>query len=169
MKLIKKFNDTLSICESAIIVVLVLFMIVLSFSQVAMRNLFSSGLTWADICLRHIVLWVGFIGASLATQQGRHITVDVITKFLSPTWKAAADVLTSSASFAFGIVFIVASFDFVKSEYEGHSIAFLGVPFWVIQLIIPIGFGLISLRFFIKVVEDIQYLVGHLKGTGPSS
>ena len=164
MTLIKKLNDYLSSIESAIIVVLVLFMIVLSFSQVAMRNLFSSGITWADICLRHIVLWVGFIGASLATQQGRHITIDVITKFLSPTWKAAADVLTSLVSFAFGIVFIFSSIDFVKSEYEAQSIAFLGIPFWVIQLIIPIGFGLISLRFFIKVVEDLTYLIGHLKG-----
>ncbi len=165
MKLIKKFNDYLSVGENSIIFVMVLFMIVLSFSQVMMRNLFSSGLPWADICLRHMVLWVGFIGASLATQHGRHITVDVITKFLSPTWKAAADVLTSSASFGLGIVFVFASIAFVKSEFEAHDIAFLGIPFWVIQLIIPVGFGLISLRFFIKVVEDFTVLISHSKET----
>ncbi len=165
MELIKKFNDYLSWIENAIIFVLVLFMTVLSFSQIVMRDLFSTGLIWADVCLRHIVLWVGFIGASLATQQGRHITVDVITKFLSPTWKAAADVLTSSTSFAFGIVFIISSIGFVQSEYQAHDIAFLGIPFWVIQLVIPVGFGLISLRFFIKVVEDITYLIAHVRGS----
>ncbi len=165
MKLIKKFNSILSAVENSIIFVLVLFMIVLSFSQVVIRAIFCGVVTWADICLWHIVFWVGFIGASLATQQGRHITVDVITKFFSPTWKAAADVLTSSVSFAFGIVFIVSSIDFVKSEYQAHDIAFLGIPFWVIQLIIPIGFGLISLRFFIKAAEDVSYLLSHFKGS----
>ncbi|HBQ21515.1 MAG: hypothetical protein A2Z91_02070 [Deltaproteobacteria bacterium GWA2_38_16] len=155
MKFLKSLNDTIARLETFLLVGFVLIMIGLSFSQVIMRNFFSGGFTWADVCLRNMVLWVGFIGASLATQQNRHITIDALTKFLSPFWKRISEVLTSLFSFGMGIVFMMASYGFVKSEYEAQGMAFLGIPFWVIQLIIPIGFGFISFRFLIKAIEDI--------------
>ena len=136
-------------------------MILLSFSQVLLRTFFHGGFTWADAMLRNMVLWVGFIGASLATKNDRHIEIDALTKFLSQKWKAAADVLTSTVSFLIGLVFIYASYHFVNMEYQSGTKTFLEVPFWVVQMIIPVGFGFISLRFLIKVIEDISYLKSH--------
>lgn len=162
MKYLKSISDTISRFETLLLILMVLFMITLSFLQVVLRNFFDTGFTWADSCLRNIVLWVGFIGASLATRENRHITIDALTRFLSPTWKAIVEVLTSFVSFILGLVFVLASFNFVRSEYGGQAIAFLGIPFWVVQLIIPVGFGFITLRFFLKMIEDIAFLTSHL-------
>ncbi len=156
MKGIRSFSEIISRIENILLVVFVLFMIGLSFVQVVLRNFFSSGFDWGDICLRHIVLWVGFIGASLATRDNRHITVDALTNFLSPRLKLIAEALTSSVSVGIGCVFIWASLSFVRSEYESESLAFLGIPFWMVEIIIPVGFGLIVLRFFLKVIEDFS-------------
>ncbi len=166
MKWIRTFSDTISHLENFLLVTFMLFMIGLSFAQVVLRNVFSSGFNWADICLRNIVLWVGFMGASLATQQNRHITIDALTKFLSPRLQIVAEVLTSIVSTAIGGIFIWASVSFVLSEHEAESLAFLGIPFWVVELIIPIGFGLITLRFFLKALENISKL---FSGLNPSS
>ena len=140
------------------LVLFVVAMIFLSFAQVVLRNFFDWGISWGDIGLRNMVLWVGFIGASLATKENRHITIDALTKFLSPSLKALSDVLTSFVSFLVGLIFVWASFHFVAVEKEAGGIAFLNVPFWTLEMIIPIGFSLISFRFLIKVIEDIAYL-----------
>lgn len=155
---IKKLSHLISRAETSLLIVMVLFMISLSFLQVILRNFFDTGLDWAEVCLRNIVLWVGFIGASLATQEGRHVNIDALTRFLSPKGKAFVEVITSFVSLAIGIVLIWASLKFVLAEYDGQGIAFLGIPFWVVQLIIPLGFGIISLRFFLKMIEDIEAL-----------
>ena len=161
MKWVRSFSDIISRLENLLLVVFVLFMIGLSFAQVVLRNFFSSGFDWGDICLRNVVLWVGFMGASLATRDNRHITVDALTNFLSPRLKLIAEFVTSSVSVGIGSVFIWASFSFVRSEYEAESLAFLGIPFWIVQIIIPVGFGLITLRFFLKAFEDFSKILSH--------
>jgi TRAP-type C4-dicarboxylate transport system permease small subunit len=165
MKWTKALNDRISRIESVLLVAIVLFMITLSFLQVVLRNFFSGGITWADVCLRNLVLWVGFIGASLATKENRHITVDVVTKFVSPLFREIADLLASAVSVIIGFIFIYASARFVISEYEAETIAFLGIPFWVVQTIIPFGFSMITFRFVLKVIEDIEDLRIQLKGS----
>ncbi len=164
MKWTRVLNDRISRIESVLLVAIVLFMIVLSFLQVVLRNFFSGGITWADVCLRNLVLWVGFIGASLATKENRHITVDVVTKFVSPLFREMADLLASAVSVIIGCVFVYASVRFVISEYEAQTIAFLRIPFWVVQMIIPFGFAMITFRFMLKVIEDITDLRIQLKG-----
>ena len=94
MKWVRSFSELISRLENILLVVFVLFMIGLSFTQVILRNFFSSGFNWADMCLRNIVLWVGFIGASLATRDNRHITIDAVTNFLSHRFKLWAEILT---------------------------------------------------------------------------
>lgn len=164
MKTLRSLNEGIARVEGWLLVFFVLVMIVLSFSQVVLRNFFSTGFTWVDIGLRNMVLWVGFIGASLATRQDRHITIDALTRFLSPRGKAVAGVLTSTFALGVSGVFIWASLRFVAVEYQAQGIAFLNVPFWVLQLIIPGGFFFIGVRFLIKLIEDIDYLMTHLKG-----
>jgi len=165
MKRLRAVNDGIEKAESLLLVIIVVLMIALSFSQVVLRNFFSWGFSWGDVGLRNMVLWVGFIGASVATKQDRHITIDALTKFLSPAWKAIANCLTSFFSFALSLVFIYASVAFIRTEYQAGGIAFLGIPFWEVQLIIPVGFGLMGLRFLIKVIEDIDCLRTRLKNS----
>jgi TRAP-type C4-dicarboxylate transport system permease small subunit len=40
---------------------------------------------------------------------------------------------------------------FISYEYEDQTIAFAEVPVWLCQSIMPIGFGVMALRFFYAV------------------
>lgn len=163
MKWTRLLNEKISRIESILLVSIVLFMIVLSFLQVVLRNFFSGGISWGDVCLRNLVLWIGFIGASLATKENRHITIDVVTKFVSPLLREALDLFASSVSVLIGFVFVYASGRFVISEYEAETVAFLGIPFWIVQFVIPFGFTMITFRFVLKVIEDIEDLSLQMK------
>ena len=87
MQTLKKINNYLAKFEEWLLVVIVLFMVILAFLQVILRNIFAENLMWGDPLLRHLVLWVGFIGASLATKENKHINIDAMSRFLKGRMK----------------------------------------------------------------------------------
>ena len=68
--------------EDAFLVGLLAFMIGLAFTQIVLRNGFSGGIIWADGLIRILVLWIGLVGAMVASRNGNHINIDIITKYL---------------------------------------------------------------------------------------
>ncbi|MBI4040476.1 MAG: TRAP transporter small permease [Deltaproteobacteria bacterium] len=163
MRSLKFTLGVISKIETFILVIFILFMIFFSFAQVVLRSFFDSGFPWADAMLRNMVLWVGFVGASLATQEDRHIKIDALTAFLSPTWKKISDCVTSFVTVGISCIFVFASVRFVRMEYVAETHTFLNMPFWIVQMIIPIGFGLISLRFLLRFLNDISCLKAHFQ------
>ena len=78
MKLLKQIDNAIARLETGFITVILSVMIILSFGQVILRNFFNESIFWGDIFLRQMVLWVGFIGASLAAHDQRHIAIDFL-------------------------------------------------------------------------------------------
>ena len=75
--------------EIGTVVLLVASLVVLGTIQVVMRNLMHSGLLWADPFMRHVVLYLGAIGATVASARMNHITVDVVSRVLPARLKPA--------------------------------------------------------------------------------
>ena len=154
MKLLRRLDRAIAAAETAILVLLLGSMVLLDFTQVVLRNFFSSGFTWADTFLRHMVLWVAFLGASLAVQERRHINIDVLTRFMPDRGKKLSRLATDLFAAIVCFAFLKASLTFVANEMAQESTLFLDIPTWYFQVIIPIGYGMISFRFLIKVFED---------------
>jgi C4-dicarboxylate transporter DctQ subunit len=152
MKALQRLDDWLSALEGWSLIALVSLMVGLAFAQVVLRNILRLGLPWADIVLRHMVLWAGFLGASLATRQGRHIAIDVVSRFLSAEarrWLAAA---LHAVACLIAVLLARAAWAFVVAERLGQGMLLQGVPAWWGQLIIPIGFGLMAFRFGLRAI-----------------
>ena len=69
--------------EDALLVFLLSAMIVLAATQILLRNFLDSGFVWIDPLLRVLVLWLGLIGATVATRNNRHIRIDLLSRFFS--------------------------------------------------------------------------------------
>ena len=165
METLRKINTYLARFEEWLLVVIVLFMVTLAFLQVILRNIFAENLMWGDPLLRHLVLWVGFIGASLATKENKHINIDAMSRFLKGRIKTAVQALISLIAMSASLILCSAAWDFIMMEREYGGPVFGNVPAWYFQIIIPIGFGLMSLRFFIQALEQV-YLLFTKKGDG---
>ena len=59
--------DRIHRVEDALLVILLSLMILLAATQILLRNFFDLGFVWADPLLRALVLWLGLIGATVAT------------------------------------------------------------------------------------------------------
>ncbi len=121
MTLLRALDKTLVKAETAFLVLFFAVMIVLSFSQVVLRNFFGTGFLWADPLVRHLVIWVGFMGAAIASHEERHISIDALTKFFSPRWKAIAQVLTSLFAVIVCYYLADAALTFLRDEKASGS------------------------------------------------
>lgn len=139
--------------EDGLIVLLMLAMICLAAGQIALRNIWGVGFVWADPLLRVMVLWVGLLGAMAATRNNNHITVDVLSRFLPPHLKRMAQWLTGVFAAVVCAVLAWHGVRFVAMEYEAEAVLFAGIPAWCCELIIPVGFAVMALRFLLVTVR----------------
>jgi TRAP-type C4-dicarboxylate transport system permease small subunit len=135
--------------EDGVLVALLVAMILLGAGQILLRNVFQSGLLWADPALRVMVLWVGLLGAVAATRDDRHITVDVVSRFLPSGLRAAARVVTDLFAALVSGLICWHAVRLVINERAAATIAFASVPVWACELILPVAFGIIAGRYLL--------------------
>ncbi|NNK86423.1 MAG: TRAP transporter small permease [Desulfobacterales bacterium] len=144
----KQVQSFLYRVENGILVLILLSILAMAILQILMRNLFESGIVWGDILVRILVLWVGLVGAMVASRQGNHINIDILTRYLP---KQAKNAIKSAVEFFTAAVCSVAAFytlRLVKIEFAEGGMAFAQVPIWLCEAIIPIAFIVIALRYF---------------------
>jgi TRAP-type C4-dicarboxylate transport system permease small subunit len=156
MKIVKLIEGILVKVEISFLVLFLTIMILLAFLQVVLRNVFSTGILWADTFLRYLVLWVGFLGAAVATHEERHINIDALTRFFSPYLKNLISIITNAVATVACYYMLKASIDFIRIGLPPDLTLFLNIPLLYFIVIVPIGFGLMALHFFLRVIIKIN-------------
>jgi len=131
-----------------VLVALLAVLVLLAGGQILLRQL-EIGLTWADPLARLLVLWIGVFGAVAASRDNEHISIDALSRFLPARMQLAAG--AAVGLFASGVCAVLAyqSARFVQFEYQGSTAAVAGVPAWVLAIVLPLGFALITIRYAI--------------------
>jgi len=133
------------------------FTILVAFLQVILRNVFSFGFSWMEELLRVSVLWIGFLGASLAIRHGRHINIDVFSRSLPERLKPPLRLVIDLVMLGVCLIFLAAAVDYIRVERESGDISeALRVPMWALQTIFPLVFAVGSFRFGVKAVESLR-------------
>lgn len=113
------------------------------------RNLgHGGGANWMAALSRHMLLWLALLGAITATGERRHITIDVVTFFLSRRYRAIARSLNSLFTGLVCGVFGWFSFQFALAEMNapGSATVLPGVPEWLFIMVLPAGFAALAVR-----------------------
>jgi len=151
--MLKKIENYIAKIEGYVLVAGLIIMISAGTLQVILRNFFNTGLEWGDMLARALVLWVGFIGASLATRRGKHINIELVSKFIkNPKLSMIRLRVVALIAFFISGTLSVTAIIFTRAEIDNNMTAFLNVPTWVVFLIVPISFVLITLRFLIELI-----------------
>lgn len=134
-----------------VIILVSAFFITLSvaFLQIVLRNFFDSGIIWGDNFLRISVLWLGMLGAIFASRKNHHININLGQKFSSGTYLNFIQMIIHL--FTAIVCYIIAWYglNLVLIEHEDGMTAFANVPVWITVSIIPLGFSIMALRYFI--------------------
>lgn len=138
--------------EDALLTLLVAALVLIAGGQIVLRAGFNSGVDWTEPLLRCLVLWVAMFGAMLAAREDKHLGVDAIPRMLSGLPRIVVRLLAQG--FAAVVCGLLAwySVGLVMLEHESQTIAFAQVPTWVTQLAMPLGFGVMAIRFALRAV-----------------
>lgn len=138
--------------EDWVLTLLVVFMVLLAGTQILLRNVFDSGFAWAEPVLRALVLWSAMLGAVIATREDQHIGLDFIGRFVSGVKLRVARFIALVFAAVLCALMAWHSWGLVQLDREGGTHGVLGIPAWVLELILPLGFGLMALRFLIRAL-----------------
>ncbi|MGH9392521.1 MAG: TRAP transporter small permease, partial [Vicinamibacteria bacterium] len=117
-------------------------MALLPLLEVLIRKLYPSGIPGSALWVQHLALWLGFLGAAIAARRGELLSLTV------PGRRGAAlrEIFTAGVGFAVSLVLVHGSLELVSVEREGGRTLAFGLPVWVAQSIMPLGFALIGWR-----------------------
>ena len=138
MKYIRKILGWLAVTT-------ILWMVSLAFIQVVVRTFFDTGITWADVQLRQLVLLVALLGGMQAVLDDRHIRIDLVSHNLRGRLRGVV-IRSVSAIAGIGAVYLSwISWGFVLSERSGGAVlrgVLFGydMPQWLIVLTLPVSF-----------------------------
>ena len=145
-----------ALLEDVLLVSLLAVMIVLSATQIVLRNFFDGAILWADPMLRVGVLWVGMIGAMVATRSDKQISVDAVSRFLPAHWKARVRVVTDLFTAVVSTVVAWSALRLVLDDRAAGVTAVAFVPVWACEAILPVAFSVIALRYVLFAVKHLR-------------
>lgn len=145
--------------EDALLVSLLAAMIGLATTQIVLRNIFGTGLSWSDELSRLLVLWLAMAAAIAASRDDRHIAIDVLSRFISG--RALAAVRAVVALFTAFICAVLAwqGARFVADAREFGDVLLGGIPAWGLQAILPVAFALMSYRYLVHFAQHTRALL----------
>lgn len=144
--------------EDLLLVLPLLVLMALPLLEIVLRRL-HTGISGAGAFIQHFTLIIGMLGGAIAAREGRLLSFSTLGSFFKGKLKSTALIISSGAGAAISAFLCTASINFVLTEKSaGDSLAY-GIPIWIIQVVLPIGFGLIALRL---VWHSSQHWIGRL-------
>jgi TRAP-type C4-dicarboxylate transport system permease small subunit len=135
--------------EDLLLAALLGALLLLSVGQIVLRVVFDAGLAWAEPVSRAGVLYLALLGALGATRSGKHIAIDALPRFLAPGPRRAVWAISQLAAAVVSLTLAWLGAGMVAMEREAPVPFVAGIPSWVPMLVVPLGFGLMGLRFLV--------------------
>jgi C4-dicarboxylate transporter, DctM subunit len=133
--------------ERGLVAFLLLAMVLLPALSTLSRRLLGRELPGAAVLAQHITLWVGFLGALLATISGHHLALSTVDVLPAGWPRRAARFFGHVISAATTALLAYGSVKLVQSEWGGFGVVALGIKVAWSQLVMPVGFAVMALRF----------------------
>jgi tripartite ATP-independent transporter DctM subunit len=132
--------------ENVLVALALMVLMLLPLIEIVGRKLFHGGINMSAAFQQHLVLIVGLLGGMFAARDRRLLSLSTITNLLKGRWQLFARVFSSAFAAGITVFLCVAAVQLVQSEKGGGALIAYGIARWAIQLIMPLGFGVIALR-----------------------
>jgi len=123
-------------------------------AQVFFRYVLNHSLFWSEELARYILVWLTFLGATVAYRRGVHPRIDLFSHRLGSRGARAMRIAAHLAAMAFLGVLIVYGAQFAYFVRLQISPA-LQIPKWTVMLVLPISGVVMLLHAVAAIVSDL--------------
>lgn len=131
--------------ENLFLIVPLLAIMVLPLLEIVLRR-FNTGVSGAAAFIQHLTLIISMVGGAIAARENQLLSFSTVASFFRGRLKSAALVLSSATAAAITAFLCAASLHFVATERAAETRLAYNIPLWMIELVLPVGFGLIAVR-----------------------
>ena len=131
-------------------------------ADVSLRYLFNAPLSWAfEIISSYLMPGLFFLAASHTLKANAHVCVDILHNYVNRTTRYVFEAISSVlAAPVFGLAAVVSAQNTWHDLQSGAaSSSGMELPTWTISLMLPLGFGLLTLRLTLHAIGYIGTLV----------
>jgi len=127
--------------EGGILVAVLAAMVALPVLSVAARLLFGFSSAAPNLWVQHLNLVLAFVGAVIAARTGRHLSLSTGELLhMSEAGQRRIAGFTSAVATAVTVMLAYAAAEFVRAELPAAKVLPGGVPVWLVQFVMPLGF-----------------------------
>jgi tripartite ATP-independent transporter DctM subunit len=118
-------------------------------------------LSWASVYVQNGTLWIGFLGAVLATVGGKHLGLST-TNFMSHgRLRTAFETFSNVVSVLVLLVLAYGSARMVAADRAGGGDLLPGgIHPWMIEMIIPVSFAVMAVRVVVRATNPLLAHMG---------
>ena len=125
-------------------------MALLPLAEALVRTVYPGGISGSTIWVQHLALWVAFLGAAIAARRGELLSLTAGAQLAGARSRAWIDIVVGGISVAVCLVLLYGSLVLVYVERDGGRTIGVGLPVWIAQAIMPVGFALIGVRLLLR-------------------
>ena len=127
----------------------------------------AQAMTWSNALTKALFAWLIFFGIAYGVRVGGHIGVDALVKLAPRHIQRIIGFVAVFICLGYAGLMTVASYNWVDALMTAHigadDLGKFGVKQWHINMIVPVSFALVFVRFFeicIRIARDEQTGLG---------
>ncbi|UCE89472.1 MAG: TRAP transporter small permease [Pseudomonadota bacterium] len=146
--MLQTLNRFIDLVEKYVISVGFAVATLLLFTNVVLRYLFDTGLTWVLEAVQYLFAWVVLIGAAHGVKVGIHLGIDILVERFPPNVRRIVALISLLLCLVFVGAVDVLSIEYIVKIYQWGDLSLdLQIPQWIPYLAIPVGLTLMFYHF----------------------
>jgi tripartite ATP-independent transporter DctM subunit len=136
--------------ESSLLALVLLLLVAMPLMEAALRATVHAGIPGSQAWVQHLTLAATMLGAVLAARDRKLLRLFELAAIAPAGVRAVCRAVSAAGASFVSLVLAFAAWQLVESERAaGGSLAF-GIPLWVVQCVMPIGFAVIAVRLLTR-------------------
>jgi C4-dicarboxylate transporter DctQ subunit len=163
----KKIMMALNHIEEIIASSLMIITSFIVFIQAILRYQFNYSLSWSEEVSRMMIIWFIFLGSSIAVREKAHVNMDALPNIATPFFKHILQLAVTVVCIVFTGLITYGGITMVNRAMKINSTATAtGVPLVIPYMAIPVGLGLMLIRYLIQGRQQIGSFINYLAERG---
>ncbi len=117
------------------------------------RYVLHAPIIWAEEVLGYVLVWIVYLGAVDVTRDDSHLSMDLITQSLKPSWRLPVVLLRNLVFLAVCALIVYQAIGSI-SQF-GYYSQIAGLPMNVLHTVIPVSFALMFLLVAARCIQIV--------------
>lgn len=155
------FLKIISNIEVALASVMLIILVVLTFTGVIMRYCFGNPFTWLEEIQLACMVWIVFAAAGSAFRYGGHVSIEIVADMLPGSVRKTVEVLISAVVVIVVVYFGMKSITYIQLFLRtGRGTPILKIPYAWIYGIVPVSCVLMLVNWFVVWFQSFKNTEG---------